>query len=206
MTRQFGGLGLGLSVSKALVELHGGTIRADSAGRDKGATFTIEIPLADEPAHVRAKPPESPNGDGDGRGVALRSRAQPLKILLVEDHDQTAQLMTRLLRATNHAVLAAGDIGSAKQLAESNQFDLVVSDLGLPDGSGLELMSHLRQRYGLRGIALTGFGMEEDVQNSRAAGFVEHLVKPVAFSELEAAIAHVSQPLTQPESLTSAEQ
>ena len=101
--------------------------------------------------------------------------------------------MTRLLRATNYSVSIARDVGSAKQLAESRQFDLVVSDLGLPDGSGLDLMNYLRQRYGLRGIALTGFGMEDDVANSRAAGFVEHLVKPVHFHELQTAIHRVTR-------------
>jgi PAS domain S-box-containing protein len=186
VTRRFGGLGLGLAVSRALVELHGGTIQAQSAGADHGATFVIDIPrTALEIAAERRVRAASSSGP---------QRAQPekLKILLVEDHDQTAQILARLLRATNYSVLAAADVSSAMRLAETDQFDLVVSDLGLPDGSGLELMTHLRQRYGLRGIALTGFGMEEDVTHSRAAGFSEHLVKPVSFSDLQAAIARVT--------------
>jgi PAS domain S-box-containing protein len=193
VTRDFGGLGLGLAVSKALVDAHGGTIRAHSDGRDRGATFSVELPLAAERATT-----DDLVADPDDRARRnvhdeLAGATAPLRILFVEDHDATQQIMTRLLRATRYDVHAAGDVGGAKRLAESHEFDLVVSDLGLPDGSGLELMRFLRQRYGLRGIALSGFGMEEDLAHSRAAGFVEHLVKPVTFGDIEAAIARVTR-------------
>ena len=93
--------------------------------------------------------------------------------------------MARLLRGFNHVVQTAGEVAGARQLAASHNFDLVVSDLGLPDGNGLDLMQYLRQQYGLRGIALSGYGMEEDVRQSKAAGFDEHLLKPLSLEALQ---------------------
>ena len=114
---------------------------------------------------------------------------RPRRILLVEDHADTARIMQRLLRGFHYDVEWGGTIAAALKLAESSApFDLVVSDLGLPDGSGLDLMRELRDRYGLTGIALSGYGMEEDVRQSREAGFVEHLTKPVNLQALKTTI------------------
>jgi PAS domain S-box-containing protein len=178
ITRSFGGLGLGLAICKALVDQHGGTLTGLSPGRGMGATFTVSLgtipaPEAAQPAGAADRPAEVP----------------ALRLLVVEDNEPTLQVMTDLLELAGHEVQAAADVRTARELAARHAFDLVVSDLGLPDGSGFELMGELRERYGLPGIAVSGFGMEEDLRRSREAGFREHLVKPVDVDKLKAAIA-----------------
>jgi signal transduction histidine kinase len=184
VTKQFGGLGLGLAICKAIVELHGGTIRADSAGHNQGATFTVTLPVTAAPVD-EAPDAGVPTSAGMSSGTNGGGR---LHVLLVEDNVVTLKVMSRLFRDFGYDVTAAADVASAKSAAQSKQFDLVVSDLGLPDGDGLELMRQLRDQFGLRGIALSGYGHEEDVRESKNAGFVEHLVKPVDFARLEAAV------------------
>ena len=177
ITRQFGGLGLGLAITKALVELHGGAIEVQSEGRDRGATFTLRLPAMAEP-QAAAAPQASPAGNG---------RATPLRILLVEDHDTTATVMARLLRGLGHTVAIAPTVEEARRLSDAEQFEVVISDLGLPDGSGLDVIRHLAPRR-IPFIAVSGYGMEEDVRQSREAGFKEHLVKPIDLSRLQTAI------------------
>ncbi len=177
-TRLFGGLGLGLTISKAMVELHGGSIAASSPGKDQGATFLVRLPLLTAAAR--------PRGRSDRRSEAsAKLPARRLRILLVEDHGDTAWVMTRLLKAGGHEVEAAADVATALKRAEEGEFDLLLSDLGLPDGSGLDLMRGLRARgLPLPGIALSGYGQEQDIQQSREAGFIHHLTKPVAPDQL----------------------
>jgi nitrogen-specific signal transduction histidine kinase/ActR/RegA family two-component response regulator len=177
VTRQFGGLGLGLAISKALVELHGGTLTAASDGPGRGATFVLALPAAaaGPAAPVR---PAARNGDG----------LAGVRVLLVEDNADTARVMGRVLQGWGCAVTAAGSVAAAAAAAGEGAFDLVLSDLGLPDGSGHDLMRQLAARHGLRGIALSGYGMEADVRESLAAGFAEHLTKPVDLERLEAAL------------------
>ncbi|MFP5286118.1 MAG: response regulator, partial [Thermoanaerobaculia bacterium] len=156
-----------------------------SAGQDRGAVFTLRLPAGDvpEPAAEPSRPPAPPDAEA-------KAAASPLRLLLVEDHADTAAAMADLLRALGHEVTVAGSVGAALGAAEARggRFDLVVSDLGLPDGSGLDLMRELSGRYGLKGIALSGYGMEEDVQRSREAGFSKHLTKPVDLQAFKAAI------------------
>lgn len=180
-SRRFGGLGIGLAVSRALVELHHGTIHVHSAGCGRGSTFTVELPLAEMPA-VSVANLEAPPGAG----------ASGIRILLVEDHEDTLRILARLLRASGHQVATASTVSAALDLASQQDFDLLLSDLGLPDGSGLDIMQSLRSRPGFRGIALSGFGMEEDLRRSREAGFEQHLVKPISMQTLETAIRAVS--------------
>jgi PAS domain S-box-containing protein len=179
ITRQFGGLGLGLAISKLLVEQHHGSIRAASDGPGKGATFVVELPAA-LPNHV---PPAPPAAD-----PPPAPRAAPIRILLVEDHPDTASVLTKVLTANGHAVHHAPSVARALALADQHPFDLLVSDIGLPDATGFDLMRQLKARYPINGIAMSGFGMEEDVRNSAHAGFSEHLVKPLNLSRLEQAI------------------
>jgi PAS domain S-box-containing protein len=181
ITRTFGGLGLGLAISKALVDQHGGTLSGVSAGRGKGATFTVTLHI------VPAPPPEERD-----RVPPVPREARSLRLLLVEDHEPTLQVMTGLLEAAGHTVKAARDLASARRLAAEGELDLLVSDLGLPDGSGLDLMRELRERDGLRGIAVSGYGMEEDLRRSREAGFAEHLIKPINPDTLKAAIVRAA--------------
>jgi DNA-binding response OmpR family regulator len=110
------------------------------------------------------------------------------RILLVEDHEHSAKAIARLLGRAGYEVRVVGSVKSALAAAEAAPFDLLVSDLGLPDGSGNDLMRQLRARHNLRGIALSGFGMEEDIARSREAGFEAHLVKPVRVQQLLAII------------------
>jgi signal transduction histidine kinase len=189
ITQAFGGLGLGLAISKALVDLHGGTIVAQSAGLGQGALFTVELPLS-APAGDRTPADEAPAGV-----PALDAAASGLHLLLVEDHPDTAAIMGRMLRRAGFRVTSASKVQEALRKVEEaalptadepdgHPIRFVVSDLGLPDGSGVELMAELRAMYGLRGIALSGYGMEEDVRRAHEAGFLRHLTKPVEFGSL----------------------
>lgn len=188
---RFGGMGLGLAIARAILEVHGGTIRATSAGAGRGATFLVDIPGArtpSQPHHSAPTPLSFPNGashEAAPHGDAKRG----LRLLLVEDHDSTLLVLTRMLTRDGHTVVAASSCDAAREAAAREHFDLVISDLGLPDCSGHDLMRELRERHGLRGIALSGYGMEDDLQRSRDAGFILHLVKPVDFSRLRQALA-----------------
>lgn len=190
---RFGGMGLGLAIARAIVDLHGGTIKAESAGTDRGATFIVELPGATEAPHGVA---HSPALFAELASDALPPEplpeiSGPLRLLLVEDHESTLQVLSRLLSRAGHKVVTAGTLTAALAAATEGTFDLVISDLGLPDGTGNELMEILRARYSLRGIALSGYGMEEDVTRSRQAGFAAHLTKPVDFRQLQRALHEV---------------
>ncbi|MDB5292224.1 MAG: hypothetical protein JWL69_3465 [Phycisphaerales bacterium] len=181
--QQFGGLGLGLAISKAIVDIHGGTIRAHSAGKDLGARFTVQLPVTSRKASERA--PDHPSGNG-------RAHATRPRLLLVEDHADTAQILAKLLSRSGYPVKTAGTVADALDLAAAEPFDLLVSDIGLPDATGYDLMSQLRDRYRMRGIALSGYGMEEDMRRSQEAGFADHVTKPVNFADLEAVIQRLT--------------
>ncbi|MGB7158621.1 MAG: ATP-binding protein, partial [Tepidisphaeraceae bacterium] len=191
VTRSFGGLGLGLAISKALIAQHGGQLVAESAGRDRGATFRVVLPTVAVPQQIAASPVTEPSMILPASDVA-RHRLRPLQILLVEDHLDTSRVLTRLLSGSGYHVRTADTVRAARAAADAEPVDLVVSDLGLPDGTGFELMRQLTERHHLKGIALSGFGTEQDVQQSRDAGFARHLTKPVDFRVLEAAIEAVA--------------
>jgi two-component system CheB/CheR fusion protein len=183
ITRQFGGLGLGLAISKAMVEMHGGSISAHSEGRDQGATFRVRLPLVAPASRPETLAP----------AAAPQRAARPLRILQVEDHGVTAKMMRMVLTKEGHAVETAGDVATALELAGRQPFDLLLSDLGLPDGSGHDLMRGLRQRgHKFPGIAMSGYGQEEDIRRSYEAGFAAHLTKPASREALVEAIASVT--------------
>jgi PAS domain S-box-containing protein len=183
VTRQFGGLGIGLAISKSLVDLHGGTITARSAGPNQGATFALSFPAlrGDDAVAV----PVTPSTPSQPRTT------EPLRILLVEDHADTAAALAGMLTRRGYRVQAAHTVAQALQRLEAVTFDVLVSDLGLPDAKGYELMRQVASRYGLPGIAMSGYGMDEDLRQSRAAGFAAHLVKPVRVDQLVAALQAV---------------
>jgi len=174
---QLGGLGLGLAISKALVETHKGTITAESAGRNTGAKFTLIFPTCEKAgAQTAATVP------------ATTPQRQTMRILLVEDHEDTNRSLTNLLRLRGYHVQSAVNLQSALDLSAKEEFDVLISDLGLPDGSGVDLMQTLRSKRPLLGIALTGFGMEDDIRKSHDAGFKHHLVKPIDLNKLDSLI------------------
>jgi PAS domain S-box-containing protein len=187
---RFGGVGLGLAIARAIVDLHGGTIRAQSEGVGHGAVFIAEWPGATEPPHGIADP--SGTADVILPGPAADETGSPafsLRLLLVEDNEPTLQVLTRLLTRSGHQVVPAATVADALAAAATQSFDGVISDLGLPDGTGNDLMQQLRQRHNLRGIALTGYGMEEDMERSLKAGFVMHIIKPVDVTQLRRALS-----------------
>jgi len=185
------GLGLGLSIAKAIAELHDGSIRASSDGPGTGATFTIELPLA-----VPTPPIAAPAAVDRAVAPGKPAKSGPaLRILLVEDHVDTGRVMARLLTALGYSVVHAENVTTAIAYWQSQPFDLLISDLGLPDGSGLDLMRQIREiTPGIPGICMSGFGMESDVRASREAGFFEHLIKPVDMQRLQAAIRRATAP------------
>ncbi|MDZ4287490.1 MAG: ATP-binding protein, partial [Prosthecobacter sp.] len=186
-SRLFGGLGLGLTISRKLLDLHSGCISAASEGRGKGSVFTIELPLLD---------PGAPAAATEARETSIQEileialPPQGCRILLVEDHEASRITLTGLLKRRRYDVMAAASVHEALELANGSSIDIVVSDIGLPDGNGYELMMELRRRFpGLVGIAMSGYGAEEDIQRSSDAGFIAHLVKPVRMTALQSALA-----------------
>jgi PAS domain S-box-containing protein len=181
VTRQFGGLGLGLAISKHLVDLHHGTIEAESRGRSFGATF--KVMLDSRPAGFRQTDLES---------SAPKHPRKRLRILLVEDHRDTQRTLSRLLTHFGHEVLAADNKQSALELLGSGKIDVLLCDIGLPDGSGYEVVSQARRNQPIKAVAITGFGTEEDIRRSHEAGFDSHLVKPVDFHKLQTVLDQVA--------------
>ncbi len=173
-----GGLGLGLSIAKAIVEQHGGTIAASSDGKGHGSVFEVSFPAI-------APGDRMPEAGGRKPSSAIVGA----RLLVVEDHLDTAQAIEALLSHEGHRVALARSIAEAVAAHQKNPADLLLTDLGLPDGSGLELLPALCAIAPIRGIVVTGYGMEADLARSRAAGFHAHLVKPVTAEKLTAAIA-----------------
>jgi PAS domain S-box-containing protein len=178
--RRYGGLGLGLAIARAIIEMHHGTLSAESPGPGLGAEFVAKLPLMEATASVPipARPASSP-------------AARSLRILLVEDHSDTARVLTRLLGMQGHVVIVADSVATAEATLRARSFDLLISDIGLPDGTGIDLMSRSRSHRPVA-IALSGFGSDEDIRRSLDAGFVEHLVKPVDVAALETTIQRVT--------------
>jgi signal transduction histidine kinase/CheY-like chemotaxis protein len=186
ITRRFGGLGLGLAISKAMVNAHGGTIKAESSGKNRGATFTVTLATVAAPAVAPAA--RESRGPKAAALKAAQVKGSGPRVLVVDDHVDTCTGMKMMLERRGYRVTLAHTADQAVEKAGLTEFDLVISDIGLPDRSGYELMQELSTTKGLRGIALSGFGMENDVSRARAAGFSEHLTKPINFDRLDEAI------------------
>ncbi len=182
-----GGLGLGLAIAKAVVEMHGGRIAASSDGMGKGCCFDVTLPLLQPEVHPEAgETAAAPAASSGSDGIE--------NILVVEDHADTGLILTRILQSMGYKPSYASTAAEACELFGRIDFDLVISDLGLPDESGLDLMRKLKKlRPQIRGICLSGYGMEEDRQACKEVGFMEHLTKPVEITSLEMAIQKISR-------------
>jgi PAS domain S-box-containing protein len=184
-TRRHGGLGLGLSIAKHLVELHGGSIRAWSAGEGKGATFTVDLPLRSGAASDQGEPARQ----GDGGGIPIDTISlRNLRVLVVEDDHDTRDLVRRLLEAHGAEVVVAMTAPEALEMLTSFRPDILVSDIGLPDVDGYELIGRVRRMEGpianIPAVALTAFARFDDRTRALRAGFNAHVAKPVEPTEL----------------------
>ncbi len=183
ITRRFGGLGLGLTISKALIDAHDGKIHVQSPGKDQGSTFSVELNTVLAPV----------GRDGDGQDQPVDREPKQFvprhrRVLLVDDHYDTCIAMKRMLERHGYEITVAHTAEQAAEKVRTEEFDLLISDIGLPDRSGYDLMREVRLNNDLPGIALSGFGSEQDVNQAREAGFAEHLTKPVSFERLEKTI------------------
>lgn len=184
--RQFGGLGLGLSISRGLVALHGGHLEAASEGIGKGTTISFALPT------VEAAKPMAPRID-----AVKTNRNEQLRLLIVEDNKHTSQAVKTLLERRGYQVDVAETLGDGIAAVRGKKYDLVISDLGLPDGSGLDITKHIDPDR-TRAIAVSGFCSESDMQESRAAGFAFHLAKPFDFKKLQEVIDKVLDRISSP--------
>lgn len=184
ITRRFGGLGLGLAISKALVEAHGGSIHAANNEPGPGAQFTVFLPTAQADT-VAPHETQSPAALRKESGQAAQT------VLLVEDHADSAFFIKRMVEASGYRAILAETIEDAFRIFQTEKIDGMISDLGLPDGRGTDLMKRIMEIRPIPAIALSGYGMESDIENSRAAGFRKHLTKPIDLSKLEEALTAV---------------
>lgn len=182
-TGTFGGLGLGLAISRAIVQMHDGRIEARSEGPGCGATFSVVLKTIAPPAPTPT--PSEP---------VLAAGSHKLRLLLVEDHDSTREVLARILRRAGHEVHAASTGSDALELLRTaGPFDALISDLGLPDRNGFDLLREIRSTHpSLPAVALSGYGMDEDVKRAKEAGFTAHLVKPVPFDQLRALLDQIA--------------
>lgn len=172
ITREFGGLGLGLAITKSIMELHGGHVTAQSEGKGKGATFQLDFPTAEAPAAAAAPP------------CPVKPQRVSHRILFVDDDIDTLAVMARLLSRRGYAVRTASTVAEAIKLAKAEPCDLIISDIGLPDGSGVDILRQLQDQRPIKAIAFSGYGMEADISRSLAAGFARHLTKPLDIDKL----------------------
>jgi signal transduction histidine kinase len=177
--QKMGGLGLGLSISKALVDAHHGELTAASDGAGQGASFTLLLRTqsADLPAVEKIDAP-----------VATDPSEKAKSILIVEDHEDSAAALSRALRRRGYVVQTANSVAAGVEAFLESSPDLLICDIGLPDGTGLDVIGQVKRKRPVRAIALSGFGMDHDVRRSEEAGFLAHLTKPINFEKLEGVI------------------
>ena len=184
-SRRHGGMGIGLALVRQLVELHGGVVTAESEGTNKGSRFTIHLPLTSD------------------RGLSLSSASTPLRLtvlankqfLILDDSEDTITVLEQLLKLGGANVTTATQGVEALRLASERDFDVVLSDISMPDMDGFEFLQRLRKIAGrehIPVIAITGFGRPDDIERVRAAGFYSHLTKPLNLAALTGVLEQLS--------------
>ncbi|HSL56156.1 MAG TPA: ATP-binding protein, partial [Pyrinomonadaceae bacterium] len=195
ISRKQGGLGLGLAVARHLVELHGGTITAESEGLGRGSRFTVDLPLAQErrdPARAEERKREVERRR-TRKGVV---RLDGVHVLLVEDDDDSRKLLGTMLRRYGARVTSTKSAAEALEVFEGELPDVMISDIGMPDQDGYELIRKLRSRPVEKGgatpaIALTGYASRKDRERALGSGYQQHMAKPIEQAELMATIAEL---------------
>jgi CheY-like chemotaxis protein len=171
-----------------MVDAHGGKIEVQSAGKDQGSTFRVFLRSVATPAPSANGSDDTRPGRGDDK---MKVDGRHRHILVVDDHHDTCTGMKMMLERRGYDITVAHTADQASAKAQARNFDLLISDIGLPDRSGYDLMRELHEKQNLKGIAISGFGMENDINKARAAGFSEHLTKPINFERLEEAIQNL---------------
>ena len=185
LDRSEGGLGIGLTIVRSLIERHGGTVAARSDGPGKGSEFIIRLPLTQR-ADADVDPPPAPHA-----AAAAAPGAGAVRILVVDDNEDGAEMLAAVLDSRGYDTRVAHDASAALSVAAAFAPDVAFLDLGLPVMDGYELAAHLRELPGLAGVrlvAVTGYGQESDRRRTRDAGFDRHLVKPVDLDAIDAAL------------------
>jgi PAS domain S-box-containing protein len=175
--RQRGGLGLGLAIADSLARQHRGRLGVSSPGVGRGSSFTLSLPIHDRPF-----------SELQGEASHVQQSQGNLRILLVEDSEDAAEMMNELLSLMGYECTVAGRVGIARRLLGQQDFDVLLCDMGLPDGDGIDVLQDFDMTRGQMAIAITGYGMQQDIQRSIAAGFSEHMTKPIDFDRLERAL------------------
>jgi signal transduction histidine kinase/CheY-like chemotaxis protein len=185
--RRHGGLGIGLALVKQLVQLHGGSITAESDGPGEGARFTVRLPLMRDRELVAI---------GSSAGAVELNLLSETSFLIVDDSEDTIAMLTDLLKVSGANVRTATNGADALRIAEDNEFDVILSDISMPEMDGFEFLQRLRQINGREHvpvIAITGFGRSGDIERARAAGFYSHLTKPLNLQALAEVLKALAQ-------------
>ena len=196
-TRRVGGLGLGLSIVRHIVELHGGTVVAQSAGLGRGASFTIHVPAAAQPAGIEAQPMPAPDSERARLSGTTRALSD-VRVLVVDDETDTRELVQTVLAQAGAVVEAADSVREALDVLARFAPDVIVSDVGMPDEDGYSLMRRVRalevaEIRNVPAIALTAYTRSADRAKALAAGFTTHLGKPLNVAELVSAVAKLAR-------------